>query len=429
MKNFFVFFLLIHCVFLLNIQAEEDPITVYVSDTLSVDEAYNIIKDCGGTIIIPPGTWEVTETLSFENKSVSIIGSGMGNSILCWTMDVPLGGISMQGDLEIDNTSLVLENITIKTNVLNNSGNAVNLIPKNPNQQQDQGNFPWFRATNCSFTGDKVYGKGQPPEPNHNGWKNIIYAKNALRMVITGCYFAGRQDLTPHPFIPSNVAIWIAPNDNGSFGAENLIDKCVFNWFSHAIYNEGAEGLKINNCNIVGCYIGLYTDLWHNVTGNLPCLMLTNSHVHASNNAVQILNTNGVHILGNHLYANDGNWDAFGGAPGKAIVNIMNCHKVNISDNDLVNHRERTLFTGIGLKDCKAGVVSGNLFHDITNDKFHYYISFRDTSYCIARMNTHNISDPNITIYSKLNLQPELDLNDLKHNMMEDEISEEILRN
>ena len=413
----------------MNIQAKEDPITVYVSDTQSVDDAYDIIKDCGGTIIIPPGTWEVTKTLAFVDKSVSIIGSGMGNSILCWTVDVPLGGISMQGDLEIDNTSLVLENITIKTNVVNNSGNAVNLIPKDPNQQQDQGNFPWFRATNCSFTGDKVYGKGQPPEPNNKGWNNIIYAKNALRMVITGCYFAGRQDISPYPDNPSNRAIWIAPNNNGSFGAENLIDKCVFNWFSHAIYNEGAEGLKINNCNIVGCYIGLYTNLLSSGGGNLPCLMLTNSHVHAAYRAVFIENTNGVHILGNHLYVND-EWELYGGYTGKSIINTYKCKKVNISDNDLVNHADKTLRMGIELKECRAGIVSGNLFHNELGDKFHYYIAFQDTSYCIARMNTHNIGELYFTpLINKLELVPEDDPSDKKHNMMEDEISEEILRN
>ncbi len=387
--------------------------TFYVSDDLSVNNAYDAIKDNGGTIIIPPGTWPVNGTLAFENVSVSIIGSGMGNSILVWHSSVDPSGISIKGDLR-DNCSLVLENLTIKTTV-NNNGNAINLIPKTTYLPPLQrfGNFPWFRATNCSFTGDEIYGKDQSAPTSDKGWANIIYAKNALRMVITGCYFAGRNVLDYT--LEENRAIWIVPNDDGDYGAENLIDKCVFNWFSTAIYNAGAEGLKINNCNIVACGVGL-----HNLfePDNKPCIMLTNSHIHASYRAVWTEKTNGVHILGNHIYVND-DWE---GAPiGRVMILADECNKVNISNNDIVSHYLNQPTLGIKLRQCNAGIVSGNMFHNTDIETFSKYISFHDSDYCIARMNTHNY--PNASIYEKLELL------DGSHNMMEDEISQQTRRN
>jgi parallel beta-helix repeat protein len=67
--------------------AKGDGVT---DDTVAIQNAFNALPALGGTIFFPPGNYLLSAPITCSNKSVRVVGSGRGSTILRW---VGAGGI------------------------------------------------------------------------------------------------------------------------------------------------------------------------------------------------------------------------------------------------------------------------------------------------------------------------------------------------
>jgi hypothetical protein len=297
------------------------------NDTAAFQAAVNANK----AIYIPQGTYVLTSQISFANNSISIIGDGIGVSVLKWTSAVSNG---FYGLFTNTNVQVTIQNISIRTAVAN-GGNAINLTFSN----SPINDLPSLicRNVQISYVNNAT-----------DYWTNGIVLASAWNVVIESTWIVGKT------------------NTFSMQSAITFTDECIVasiialtSFFTDKAINiKGhAEGIGVVGCTLVYHNYGVYTD----VAGTGVDVYVTDSHISTFVSGVYLYAKSQSFVSANLFYKREDSTSDY------TAIYVENSDSCQISNNILYTLGGSTgTSTGTYTKNSNFLQISTNLYIGFT---------------------------------------------------------------
>ena len=298
-------------------------------------------------VYFPPGTYAFSGAISYTmpnaNSSVSILGSGVNNTILQWAA----GGGMTVNFAGLRNSTKIMD-MTFVTGTANVGAGLT--IHQNYSNVSAPGNFLSSELRNLAFVGSDFSG-------NTTSWLNYwnigLHIDGVSNMQMFNLAFYGAAGT-------NGVGIDIT----GTAGAQALANNLTggnFNLLGNAgiIYNEYSQGLAVENSNFVGVPIGIEV-----VTPNVQQdqLSVTNSQFNCQNTAIlDEIGVAGLIIHGNYFLIPAAN--SYSSNPSGVLLQHVN--GMSITGNVFQLYTSPSTGTsGIVVTGSSTipGVITGNIF-------------------------------------------------------------------
>lgn len=269
--------------------AKGDGVT---DDTAAIQAAIDSIPVSGGTIYFPQGTYKLLSQISYSNKTISIIGAGIGVTTLLWASAATSSGIKAV----LDNTALRFEfkDLTLLTQQ-SAVGTAIEIDMSGqivgPPVGAFLGSIPNRAAPRGSISNLEIRGQ---TGASTDGFNCGIYLKDVMKAHVSKVHIRGKHGATQSDF-ESEYGIRLYSQGKA---VEAVIESC---WVFHAEYGihlREFEGAMIRNCNLVGVYNGVDAE----TTDLLPQIDIHGSHINAHRHCINFLRIRDSVIANNLLY-------------------------------------------------------------------------------------------------------------------------------
>jgi hypothetical protein len=276
-----------------------------------------------GELYFPAGTYCLTSTMLFTDKSVTIRGDGPNLSILRY--DAGGDGITM---ISTSGTNRVTLNVKSLSLVSNKAAVAAAIA--------GYWNDPaTLAAPAASITDVQIKDMGVGLN-----WTVGIQLSNASRSVITNFNIDASSDV-------GDAAIRFLGQ---TLQATVTLGGITF-WKDGIDFLDQSEGLHVDDVEIVGIHRGVVLD----TTGILPGTSIANSHINARDIGIYMWQRNDTNISGNLIYATVTATNFVG-------IEAIHCNALRISGNYIVRLGSGGNYNGIELiGNTTRNVVTGNV--------------------------------------------------------------------
>ena len=326
-----------------------DPTGVADSST-AFQNALNLIssRENGGTLLIPSGNYLVNNTITFSDKSLSIVGEGEKITIITKTAGTDLfifNGIK-NPSIAYECSTLHVKGITfVAGKSSSGAGAAIKAIwPEN------------MTASFCCSLENLHF-----RSLNGNGasywWDSCINLKNASqsRIVNIVSNFVNSVQTThirlDYSSNPTNFAV--------------LMNRLYLQGGLYGIHQTGCvEMVMISKGEIVGSRIGVFMDSSASLiptspVGYNPLLDVKDIHINSKEWNIKTIQWDGVHISGVEFYHGVGSGTDINGGN----VLLDKGRRIRITNNKFESPLSMPIQDiGLHLKDIDRAIVSGNIF-------------------------------------------------------------------
>lgn len=307
---------------------------------------------------VPAGTYLLKQQIRFANAPLSLVGDGLGLSVLKWAANAASLGIAVTANA--DTQFHHIRDLSFQVDL--KGGTAITL---DYSGEVDWGvivpqkvhifdrSSPRFLIENCLFRGAQTIWS--------TGWDVGIDAIAALKGTVLNCSFTGWQTGTK-PTANSPFGFHFhGVNDTYENGhpVEFLVKGCSIYNTTNAICFRGVEGAYVENCNLVCVWNGVFFDA---PQVPLPVLNVANSHINALATCILADDCDQATIIGNSLYAFI---DASQVVTGVMLTGTSptGCGWFKIIGNDFIDSSTSgNRFNGVVVGRGSCGLIDGNGF-------------------------------------------------------------------
>jgi hypothetical protein len=305
-----------------NFGAVGDGVT---DDAASIQAAIDFLQaQGGGTLFIPAKTYYLGSTLTVTDSDVKIIGAGRNSTKLLFGSSVSVGlnyQLAKSGLLATYQSASV-RNLSLLTNNTTTSAEigkcAVRYTPSPLNQLGSP--YPTVRLDDIFIGGNNGF---------VNFWNTGVDIADGVNALITSCVILGKFN---NAFNGMNYAVY-----TGNQSVNIQITDCFMYYGTNAIVMNaaltgaefGSEGLQVIGCQIMGFANGVIKANGTTIEGR-PLVLVSNSHINATSNCVQVNNCTESIITGNLFYIQETvNDSVIAGASCVAYVNPTSGDETN----------------------------------------------------------------------------------------------------
>lgn len=307
---------------------------------------------------VPAGTYLLKQRISFANAPVSLVGDGLGLSVLKWAADASSLGIAITASA--DTQFHHIRDLSFQVDA--KGGTAITLdysgevdwgviVPQKVHVFDRSS--PRFLVENCFFRGAQTIWT--------SGWDVGIDAIAALKGTVLNCSFTGWQTgVTPTANSPFAFHFH-GVNDTYENGhpVEFLVKGCSVYNATTAVCFRGVEGAYVENCNLVSVWNGVVFDA---PQAPLPVLNVANSHINALAACILADDCDQATIIGNSLYAFVNASQAVAGVM-LSGASARGCSWFKIIGNDFIDSSiGGNRFNGVVVGKGDYGLIDGNTF-------------------------------------------------------------------
>ena len=316
-------------------------------DTAAFQAALNAAAAAGTAVHVPGGRYRLTAQLSVGSGAFSLIGEGMGVSVLIWDA---AGTRGIRVSQDSDRHPASIQGVSLRTK---GQGGAAVTIDATPQITPNNGDpvvvnrySPRFSLRDVEICSDT--------DPFGQFWEGGCDLISTVIAVLHNLNFEGGYG-SPGAY----KALYGLRAAGGGHPTQITVNASSFYGVQNAIVAAGVEGLHIGTTNIVGVTNGVTFDDSANPNSARPLCVITGSHVNACGAAVLANNVNDVILTGNDFYfCIDAQADGIG-------VLILGRESSNclIQGNSFVNTSQTYGYTGVVLTKAAGSIVAGNVFH------------------------------------------------------------------
>jgi hypothetical protein len=292
------------------------------ADTTGVFAAIAAIPASGGELYFPAGTYCLTSTMLFTDKSIAIRGEGQNLSIIRW--DAGGDGITLVSNSTTSRATLTVKSLTI----LSNKSNVAAAIAGY------WGPGMTVAAPAASITDVEIKTTGPAAT-----WTVGIQLSNASKSVITRCNIDGVS-----PDVGQAAIRFMGQTLQATVSASGI----TF-WMDGIQFIDYSEGLHVSDVEIVGVRRGIVLDS----INVLPGTSIANNHISASDKGIYIWQHNAVAISGNLIFSTNYATDFKG-------IHAINVDSMRITGNHIVWLASSGYRSGIVLEGNSSRNVIGN---------------------------------------------------------------------
>lgn len=302
----------------------QKPISVNAGDYKSIQEAVDALGDNGGTVLIPAGVYEISESIIVNTSDVTLTGSGAG-TVLLNINESGENTIQLLGEDNKPIWRVKVSNMHLKGN--EKCGSAIHARRVNEislsNMWIDYHGKSGIHLDYC-YENPRVYDN------------NLAYNKEK-GVLIDGCHDIV---VSANEFEENGTGVFAKDNFNATITGNNIDDHIMYciqfdNAYGSIITGNMLEESR-EECIVLNKSDGIV------VTGNT----LRN----AGKKLLHIINTNGVTVTGN----------AFDGSHGSAVYVENNSKTISISGNVFTSPPAWDRIYGIVMKDIHDVSITGN---------------------------------------------------------------------
>ena len=322
-----------------------NDIRAYHSD--SDPDWTNALQTCitaNKSVYIPSGVYTVSSTININNTSCSIIGEGIGSSIIRFTAGVD--GFNIYQN--VSDLGLTISNVDIQTQ---SSGTNV-AISLNFGTSAIDRTSPRFNINNVACRG--------AVGASTNGWYRGLDIYDPIHGVIDGFHFEGYFSSMPSPVSDAGIRI-TANYGNTTLPAEiNIMNTWVF-YANYGIYIKDIEGVVISHSNLVAIGAGVYGTNTSSTYTYRPQISVADTHINAYRVGVQLINIAQSNIHSNLIY------QRVDAAQNSVGVQFEHCSYSNIVNNTFVTNSASRDYNAVVLfSTSNRNKIEGNNFQSAT---------------------------------------------------------------
>ena len=318
-----------------------------IDDTLAFQTAINDAAARGAAVHVPGGVYRLSAQLAIGNGAFSLIGEGMGVSVLVWDAG---GARGIRVSQDSDRHPASIAGVSLRTK---GQGGAAVFIDTTPQITPNNGDpvvvnrySPRFSLRDVEICSDT--------DPFNQFWEGGCDLLSTVIAVFHNLNFEGGYG-SPGVY----KALYGIRVAGGGHPTQVTVNASSFYGVQNGIVASGVEGLHVGTTNIVGVTNGITFDDSANPDSARPLCVVTGTHVNACGAAVIGNNVNDVILTGNDFYfCIDAQADGIG-------VLILGRESSNcvIQGNSFVNTSQTYGYTGVVLTKAAGSIVAGNVFH------------------------------------------------------------------
>ena len=314
-----------------------DP-TGVADSTAAIQAAFDAVTT-PAAVYIPSGTYKLTSQIAYINKTISIIGDGIGATTLLWDSAATSVGIKatisdVNLRFEVRHLTFLTQQAAVGTALeIDMSGQ---LVP--PPVGAFLGTIP-NRAAPRGYISDLEI-RGQTSAAT-NGFDCGVYLKDVMKGYVSNVHVRGKYGATQSDF-ESQYGIRLSSQGKAT---EVVIDTCWIFHTNYGVHSREFEGVMVTNCNMIGVYIGVDSE----TTDLLPQFDISNTHINAHRHCINFLRMRDCTITNNLLYHRSET------ATNGTAMQLNACANIVVANNNIRKSANAFQMNGI--------VVQGNTNH------------------------------------------------------------------
>lgn len=255
-------------------------------DTSAFQTAISHLNTLGvGLLFVPTGNYLLSDRLT-SIKPIAIRGTGMGKSVMQWTLGAASRGILIQSG-----TSTAVTDISELTLITFAAGLGT-AIEVDYSGNINTSNNQIMPRTRTRLRINNVQMRGASGQLT-SGWLHHIDGISILGALVTGCAVEGMGEF-------GNMTSQSAYRFRGAgLPVEIILNECNAYFVEDAVYSDLVEGLFVSLCNLVAVNRGVV------FTSNAqePQCHVTNSHINAYLKCIDLNQARHSNINNNLLYS------------------------------------------------------------------------------------------------------------------------------